>query len=77
MVTDAVAPPPELVPRTVYVAKEVTEVGVPDITPVEESITRPEGRAGLTDQSVIIPPVYVGVTEDMVEFFASERKLGL
>ena len=62
MVTVAVSLPPVLVAVIVYVALEVTAVGVPLIAPVVESRERPAGRDGETDQPVIVPPVAVGVT---------------
>ena len=48
MVTVVVAPPPELVPVIVYIAREVIAVGVPEIIPVDESNTSPAGSDGLT-----------------------------
>ena len=62
MVTDAVSLPPVLVAVIVYVALEVTAVGVPLIAPVVESRERPAGKDGETDQPVIVPPFAVGVT---------------
>ena len=62
MVTDAVSLPPVLVAVIVYVALEVTAVGVPLIAPVVESSERPAGSEGETDHEVIVPPFAVGVT---------------
>ena len=62
MVTLAVSLPPVLVAVIVYVALEVTAVGVPLIAPVVESRERPAGKDGETDQPVIVPPFAVGVT---------------
>ena len=62
MVTVAVSLPPVLVAVIVYVALEVTAVGVPLIAPVVESRERPAGKDGETDQPVIVPPFAVGVT---------------
>jgi len=61
MVTVAVSVPPVLVAVTVYTADEVTVVGVPEITPVELEIVRPDGRVGDTSQVTTVPPVDVGV----------------
>ena len=65
MVTEAVVLPPELLAVTVYDAEEVMAVGVPLISPVEESIESPAGRVGETDHEVMAPPLAVGVTEVM------------
>ena len=62
MVTLAVSLPPLLVAVIVYVAEDVTAVGVPLIAPVEESNESPAGSDGETDQDVIVPPFTVGVT---------------
>ena len=43
---------------TVYVAEEVTAVGVPEMAPVEESRERPAGSDGETP----VPLLVVGVT---------------
>ena len=40
---------------------EIT-VGVPEITPVTESRTRPVGNAGDTDQDTTAPPPALGVS---------------
>ena len=39
----------------------MTVVGVPEITPVELEIVRPDGRVGDTSQVTTVPPVDVGV----------------
>tara|TARA_B100000003_G_scaffold195635_1_gene197872 strand:+ start:1398 stop:1631 length:234 start_codon:yes stop_codon:yes gene_type:complete len=62
MVRSAVVLPPVLVAVTVYVAEDVTAVGVPEMAPVEESSDSPVGREGETDQEVTGPPLTVGVT---------------
>ena len=62
MVTLAVSLPPLLVAVIVYVAEDVTAVGVPLIAPVEESNESPAGSDGEMDQEVIVPPFTVGVT---------------
>jgi hypothetical protein len=69
MVTVAVPVPPALVAETVYVAVEVTAVGVPLIAPVEESRDKPAGSEGVTDQEVTAPPLAVGVTAVMATSF--------
>tara|TARA_B100000035_G_scaffold277267_1_gene255442 strand:- start:89 stop:319 length:231 start_codon:yes stop_codon:yes gene_type:complete len=75
-VTVAVALPPELLAVTVYVAVEVIAVGVPEIAPVEVSNDKPAGNAGETDHEVTAPPVDVGVTLVIVEFFAIVNEFG-
>ena len=62
MVTVAVSLPPVLLAVIVYVALEVTAVGVPLIAPVVESRESPAGKDVETDQPVIVPPFAVGVT---------------
>ena len=57
----AVSLPPLLDAVIVYVAEDVTAVGVPLIAPVEESKDRPAGSDGETDHEVIVPPFTVGV----------------
>ena len=69
MVTVVVPVPPALVAETVYVAVEVTAVGVPLIAPVEESRDKPAGSEGVTDQEVTAPPLAVGVTVVMATSF--------
>ena len=61
MVTLAVSLPPLLVAVIVYIADDVTALGVPLIAPVEESKERPAGSDGETDHEVIVPPFTVGV----------------
>tara|TARA_B100001121_G_C18645745_1_gene601512 strand:- start:70 stop:300 length:231 start_codon:yes stop_codon:yes gene_type:complete len=75
-VTVAVALPPELLAVTVYVAVEVIAVGVPEIVPVDVSNERPAGNAGDMDHEVTAPPVDVGVTLVIVEFFAIVNEFG-
>ena len=53
MVTVVVELPPLLVAVTVKVAEEVIAVGVPLITPVEESIANPAGSVEETDQEIL------------------------
>tara|TARA_B100000035_G_scaffold205941_1_gene176089 strand:- start:386 stop:550 length:165 start_codon:yes stop_codon:yes gene_type:complete len=52
-------------------------VGVPEMAPVEESMERPDGRAGETLQEVTAPPLEVGVTVVMAVFLTRESELGL
>ena len=49
MVTSAVVLPPVLVAVIVYVAEDVTAVGVPLMAPVEVSSDNPAGREGDTE----------------------------
>jgi len=60
MVTLAVSLPPVLLAVMVYEADDVMAVGVPEISPVEESRERPAGSDGETDHDVIVPPFAVG-----------------
>ena len=77
MVTSAVVLPPVLPAVTVYVADEVTVVGVPLMAPVEESRERPAGSEGETDHVVMAPPLAVGVTVVMAVSFVSVKEFGL
>ena len=77
MVTSAVVLPPVLLAVTVYVAEDVTAVGVPLIAPVEESSERPAGSEGETDQDVMLPPLTVGVTVVMAVPLVSVNEFGL
>ena len=49
--------PPVLLAVTVYVPDGVISVGVPVISPVEESRVKPVGSDGETDQAVTVPPL--------------------
>ena len=75
MVMVAVSVPPVLVAVMVYVAEEVTAVGVPLMAPVEESRERPAGRLGETVHEVMVPPPTVGVSVVMVVPFTRVREL--
>ena len=77
MVRSAVVLPPVLLAVTVYVADEVTAVGVPLMAPVEESRESPEGSEGETAHVVMAPPLAVGVTVVMAVPLVSENVLGL
>jgi hypothetical protein len=55
----------------------VTAVGVPDISPVEVSRTRPAGSDGSTAQDTTGPPLAVGVTAVMLESFVRVNELVL
>ena len=48
-------------------------VGVPLISPVDESILKPVGRAGKIDQVTTGPPPTVGVIEVMAVPFVSTK----
>jgi len=69
--TVVVALPPVLVAVMVYVAVEVTAVGVPLITPVDESMTKPAGSDGETAQETTVPPLYEGVAALITESLVS------
>ena len=75
--TSAVVLPPVLVAVTVYVAEDVTAVGVPEMAPVDESSDRPAGKEGETDQEVTGPPLEVGVTVVIAVPFVKVKVLGL
>ena len=77
MVTLAVSEPPVLVAVTVYVADDVTAVGVPLMAPVEESRDKPAGNDGETDQEVIAPPLVVGVSVVIAAPFSKVREVEL
>jgi len=55
----------------------VTADGVPEISPVEVSRTRPAGSEGLTAQEMTVPPLYVGVEAVMVVPFVKVNGLPL
>ena len=77
MVTSAVSLPPVLLAVIVYVAEEVTAVGVPLMAPVEASKDNPAGSVGETDHDVIVPPLTVGVTVVIAVPFVRVNELGL
>ncbi len=77
MVTVPDALPPELMAVTVYVTADDTTVGVPEISPVEVSNTRPDGSVVDIVQDTTVPPLEVGVAAVIVESLVSVRKLGL
>jgi len=77
MVTSAVSLPPVLLAVIVYVAEEVTAVGVPLMAPVEASNDKPAGSVGETDHDVIAPPLTVGVAVVIAVPFVSVNELGL
>jgi hypothetical protein len=62
---------------TVYVADDVIAVGVPEISPVEESRARPTGSDGETAQEMTVPPLDVGVTAVIDESLTKVKELGL
>ena len=59
--------PPVLVAVTVYVADDVTAVGVPELVPVDVSKDRPAGSDGETDHETIVPPKAEGVADVIAE----------
>ncbi len=69
--------PPAFAAVIVYVAEALIPVGVPEIAPVEESIERPAGSDGDTDQEVIVPPLTVGVTVVIEVPFVNVNEFGL
>ena len=77
MVTLAVSLPPVLLAVMVYDAEEVMAVGVPEISPVEESRERPAGSDGETDHVVMVPPLAVGVTAVIALSFVNVNEFGL
>ena len=58
----AVSVPPVLVAVIVYVAEDVTAVGVPLIEPVDVSRDKPAGSDGDTEYETTAPPVEVTVS---------------
>ena len=52
-------------------------VGVPEISPVDESSVSPAGRDGETDQDVIVPPLTVGVTSVIAVPLVNVNEFGL
>ena len=77
MVTSAVVLPPVLLAVMVYVAEDVMAVGVPLMAPVVESMERPAGSEGDTDQEVTVPPLEVGVTVVIAVPLVSVNEFGL
>ena len=59
----------------VYVAEEVTAVGVPEMAPVVLEMLRPAGSDGETDQETTVPPVEVGLSVVMAVPFVSVTEL--
>ena len=75
MVRFAVSVPPVLVAVMVYVAEDVTEVGVPEITPVVLEMLIPAGSDGETDHDTTVPPVDVGLSVVMAVPLVSVMEL--
>ena len=75
MVRLAVSVPPVLVAVMVYVAEDVTEVGVPEMAPVVLEMLRPAGSDGETDQDTTVPPVDVGLSVVMAVPLVNVREL--
>ena len=69
--------PPVLFAVTVYVLYGVIAVGVPEISPVDVSNTRPTGRFGEIDQETTAPPVELGVTGIIAESLDKLNELGV
>ena len=65
--------PPVFVAVIVYVVKEEITVGVPLITPVEESIVMPVGRAGEIVHETTGPPLIVGDAADIAVSLVSTK----
>ena len=72
----AVPVPPGLVAVTVYVVDDITTVGVPLNSPVEESSDKPAGSVGETDQVTTGSPLAVGVTAVIAEPFVNMKLFG-
>ena len=47
--------------------EEMTTIGVPESAPVDVSMDRPDGRAGVIDQESTAPPLAVGVAVVMAD----------
>lgn len=45
----------------------MTTIGVPESAPVDVSMDRPDGRAGVIDQESTAPPLAVGVAVVMAD----------
>ena len=58
-------------------AEEETTEGVPLIAPVVESMERPVGNDGETDQAVTVPPLTDGVTVVMAVPLVNVNEFGL
>jgi hypothetical protein len=71
MVMLTVSLPPVLVAVIVYVAEDVTAVGVPLMAPVEVSRANPAGSDGETEYEMTVPPVEVTVAVVMAVPFVS------
>ena len=77
IVSVAVLLPPAFVAVTVYVAEEVTDVGVPLIVPFAVFRDNPAGSDGETDQDAIVPPLADGVTLVIAVPFVNVNELGV
>jgi hypothetical protein len=58
-------------------AEDVTAVGVPLISPVDESMTMPAGSVGETVQVTTGPPLAVGVVAVMLLSLVRVNEFGL
>ena len=75
IVTLAVSVPPVLVAVIVYVADDVTAVGVPLIEPVDVSRDKPAGSDGDTEYETTVPPVEVTESVVIAVPFSSVREV--
>ena len=75
IVTLAVSVPPVLVAVIVYVADDVTAVGVPLIEPVDVSRAKPAGSDGDTEYETTAPPVEVTESVVIAVPFSSVREV--
>ena len=66
-----VALPPVLVAVIVYVVTVESTVGVPLISPVDESMFKPVGNPGLIDHVTTGPPATVGIPVVIAESLVS------
>ena len=65
--------PPVLVAVIVYVVSGESTVGVPEISPVAGSKTRPVGRSGEIDHESTAPPAALGVSANIGTPLVSEN----
>jgi len=72
-----VALPPLLVAVTVYVVKAELTVGVPLISPVDASISRPVGSEGAIDHVTTGPPLTLGMPVVIAVSLVSTKALEL
>ena len=63
MITESL--PPVFVAVIVYAVRGESTVGVPEISPVAVSKSRPVGKSGEIDHESTAPPAAVGVSADI------------